>query len=314
MKKLLAATLATVLASSMVACGEGGDSGGSDVDKVSLGIAPIAAAAVFQVGIDQGFFKDEGIDLKLLIVQGGAPVLPGVLKGSPEFATTNAITLLTAQDKGIDVKIVANASADKLPPEPGLFGVVAPKGSNIKTTADLVGKSVAVNAINGLGDFTVGEAVRNAGGQPDDVKFLELPFPDMAAALKNGHVDAVWVPEPYLTQLTTAGRGQLVGYTTQESVPGLASYVFTSPKTDPDLVARMTRALNKALDYGEAHTDEVNAAAVDITGVPLEELRKTPMAVLGSDLHEDSLAKLADLLQKRGWTENGSSNVEAVLP
>jgi NitT/TauT family transport system substrate-binding protein len=317
MKRFLVATAATALALGLAACGGGGDEGGGggeSLQKVVMGIAPVAPAAVFQVGIDQGFFEDEGINLELKMVQGGAAVLPGVVAGDPQFATSNAITLLNARDQGIPVKIVSNGSADRLPPEKGLYGVVARTGSDIKSTADLRGKSLAVNTLRGLGEFTVGEAVRKAGGNPTDVPYVELPFPDMPAALTNANVDAVWVPEPFLTQLITGGTGQLVGYTTQESVPGLASYVFTSERTDADLVERMTRALNKMLEYGEAHTDEVQTAAVEITGIPLETLQKSGMESFGTDLHEDTLRTVADLMEERGWIKDGSAAVEGLLP
>src|SRR5918993_5864736 len=103
----------------------------------------------------------------------------------------------------------------------------------------------------------------------------------MLLARAGGTVDAVWVPEPFLTQLTTDGTGQLVGYTTQESVPGLASYVFTSAQTDPDLVERMTRALNETLEYGEEHTDEVQVAAAEISGIAPEVLAQSGMETFG---------------------------------
>jgi NitT/TauT family transport system substrate-binding protein len=277
----------------------------------------VAPTGALQVGVDQGFFKDEGIQLDIQKVQGGAAVLPGVMAGNPQFATSNAITLLTARDKGLGIKIVSNWSSDKLPPEKGLYGVVAPKGSAVKTLKDLEGKKVAVNTLKGLGDFTVGEATRKAGGNPDKINFVELAFPDMTAALTGGSVDAVWVPEPFLDTLLGDGQHQLVGYTTQQSVPGLASYVFTSEqleKSDPALLKAMTRALEKTLVYADKHTDEVRAAAAVITGLPLETLKATPMEAFGTDLGEKNLKTVAGLMQKRGWIKDGDAAVKGVLP
>ncbi|MEV6639588.1 ABC transporter substrate-binding protein [Amycolatopsis sp. NPDC051371] len=311
----MAAAVAAALALGSAGCGGGGAATGSNgLEKVVFGLAPVAPAGAFQVGIDQGFFKAEGIELELKVVQGGAAVLPGVMSGNPMFATSNAITLLTARDQGIPVKIVSNASADRVPPAKGLYGVVARQGSAIRTTADLKGKTVAINTLRGLGEFTVGEAVKKAGGAPGDVHYVELPFPDMAAALKKGNVDAVWVPEPFLTSLTTDGTGQLAGYTTQESVPGLASYVFTSERTDADVVARMTRALKKTLDYAEGHTDKVQAAATVLSGIPLATLQKSGMESFGTDLHTDTLSAVGNLMQQRGWIKDGAGAVKGLLP
>jgi NitT/TauT family transport system substrate-binding protein len=326
MRRVLAATASAALVIGLAACGgdSGGDSGGSDggsssegeLQTVIFGVAPVAPTGALQVGVDQGFFEEEGIELDVQQVQGGAAVLPGVMAGDPQFATSNAITLLTARDQGLGVKIVSNWSSDKLPPEKGLYGVVVPTGSDIATLKDLEGKKVATNTLRGLGDFTVSEAARKAGANPDNINFVELPFPDMPAALESGSVDAMWVPEPFLSTAIASGN-QLVAYTTQESVPGLASYVFTSEqlaKEDPDLLAAMTRALEKTLVYADEHTDEVQAAAAEITGLPLETLQASGMEAFGTDLGEDNLNEVASLMEQRGWIEDGDAAVEGLLP
>jgi NitT/TauT family transport system substrate-binding protein len=323
MKRLLVAAATGALMAGLAACGggdtEGGDAaaGTDELQKVVFGVAPVAPTGALQVGIDQGFFEQEGIELETKLVQGGAAVLPGVLAGNPQFSTSNAITLLDARDQGLPIKIVTHWSSDRLPPEKGLYGVVAAPGSGIASLPDLQGKKVAVNTLQGLGHFTVSEAVRKAGGNPDQINFVELAFPDMPASLTGGNVDAVWVPEPFLTQLTGDGSGQLVAYTTQESVPGLASYVITSEKliqSDPELVEGMTRALNKTLEYAEEHTDEVIVAAAEITGLPAETLKASGMEAFGTDVRQAQLAQVATLMEQRGWIKDGKSAVEGVLP
>jgi NitT/TauT family transport system substrate-binding protein len=322
MKRLLVTT-ATALMLGLAGCG-GDDSGGGDsqagtaeLQKVTFGVAPVAPTGALQVGINQGFFEEEGIELETKLVQGGAAVLPGVLAGNPQFSTSNAITLLDARDQGLPVKVVTHWSADRLPPEKGMYGVVASPASGISSLPDLRGKKVAVNTLQGLGHFTVSEAVQKAGGNPDEINFVELAFPDMPAALTGGNVDAVWVPEPFLTQLTSDGSGKLVAYSTQASVPGLASYVITSEKlaqSEPELLERMTRALNKTLEYAEEHTDEVLAAAAEITGLPEETLKASGMESFGTDLREAQLEQVAAAMQARGWIKDGKAAVEGVLP
>ncbi|WP_326692575.1 ABC transporter substrate-binding protein [Streptomyces sp. NBC_01795] len=308
---------------SVAACGgnsastTGTGSGAGGLRKVVFGAAPVAPTGALQVGIDKGFFKEEGIEVEVKMVQGGAAVLPGVMAGNPQFSTSNATTLLTARDRGLGVKIISHWSSDRKPPQKGMYGVVVPKGSAIKSLTDLQGKKVAVNTLRGLGDFTVGEAVRKAGGNPDKINFVELAFPDMSAALKGGHVNAVWVPEPFLSRLLNDGSGRLVGYTTQESVPGLASYVFTSDRlqnSDPKLVAAVTRALNKTLEYAQDHTAEVQSAAAKITDIPKATLKASGMESFGTDLRKPQLEETAKLMQERGWIKNGPKAAADVLP
>ena len=222
MKKLLATATVIALALGLTACGDdgGGDSGDGGLEKVSLSLPPASPSGAYQLGKNKGFFEEEGIDLELVVNQGGAAVIPGLVSGNPQFATSNVMSALTATDNNLPLNAIAPGSADHAPPDKGMYGVVAPKGSDLKKTADLENITIAVNTLKGLGEFTVYKAIEKAGADPKSVKFVEVPFPDMPAALKNKRVDAVWVAEPFLTQLTTDGTGQLVGYTTQESYPG----------------------------------------------------------------------------------------------
>ena len=180
MKRMFAATAAAALMMSLAACG-GSDDGSSEGDgglkKVTFGVAPVAPTGALQLGVDKGFFKEEGIELEIKPVQGGAAVLPGVMAGDPMYATSNAITLITARDQGLPVKIATPWSADRVKPDKGMYGVVSPKGSDIKSIIDLKGKTVATNTLRGLGDFTVSTALQNAGGDPElgEVHRARLP-------------------------------------------------------------------------------------------------------------------------------------------
>lgn len=311
----LAATAALVLS----ACGSGGGGASTNEDglrEVDFAALPILATGGLVLGVEQGFFEDEGIELNIEMAQGGAAIIPGVLSGKPQFGTSNPVSLLTARDKGLPLKILTHWSADLMPPEDGINGVISLKDSGIDETSDLEGKSVAINTLKSIGDLTIREAVREAGGDPDTIDFVELPFPDMPAALEAGNVDAVWVPEPFLSTLQD-GPGQLVGYTSQQSVPGMAmQYTFTTEQlmaSDPELVASMTAALNKTLEYGEDHPDEVRAAASELTGIPAEALAGAGLEAYGTDLREEQIARLGELMLDEGWI-SGPADVDALLP
>lgn len=314
----VAALAATTLALS--ACGGGDDGGGGGEDgelqKVTIGMLPIAPTGALQLGIDQGFFEEEGIELSIETGQGGAALIPGVMSGDPQFASSNPVSLLTAADKGLALEIVSHWSSDLEPPEEGVNGVVTTAGSGIESPADLAGRTVAINTLNSMGDLTIREAVRQDGGNPDDIKFVELGFPDMPAALEAGNVDAVWVPEPFLGGLV-AGGNTLVDYTSQTAVPGLPTqYIFTSSQlaeSDPDLVEAMQAALTKTLEYADEHPDEVKDAATKVTKIPAEALANARMEAFGTDLRREQLEKVGELMLTEGWIES-EPDFGALLP
>ena len=162
----------------------GSKSGGGGATKVSVGIIPIVDVAPIYLGKQKGFFKEQKIELTLVPGSGGAAAVPGVVSGQFKFAFGNLTSLLVANDKGLNLKVVTNGAASTGEEGKDFGGVVVPKGSPIKTAKDLVGKTVAVNNLKNIGDTSVRASVRKAGGDASDIKFVELAFPDMPAAIQ----------------------------------------------------------------------------------------------------------------------------------
>jgi NitT/TauT family transport system substrate-binding protein len=138
--------------------------------------------------------------------------------------------------------------------------VMVRTGSPIVSPKDLAGKRVAVNALRNLGDTTIRQSVRKAGGNPVGIRFVAMPFGDMPAALQNGQVDAVWVVEPQLSETLTQG-GQVLASNLVDTAPDLTvAMYFTGTALiakDPALVIRFTDAVNESLRYAAAHPEEV---------------------------------------------------------
>ena len=65
-----------------------------------------------------------------------------------------------------------------------------------RTPADLEGKTVAVNTLNNIGPVTINHWMEKHGGDYTKIKYVEVPFPDMGAALEAKRVDAAFTVEP----------------------------------------------------------------------------------------------------------------------
>ncbi|MFI5622249.1 ABC transporter substrate-binding protein [Nocardioides sp. NPDC051685] len=288
-------------AAALAACGGGASedkTGGSGPDKVDVGVIPIVDVAPIYLGKDKGFFKDEDIDLSLETGQGGAAIVPGVASGQFQFGFSNLTSLMVASEQGLGVKVVAAGNSTTGEVGKDFGAVVVPGDSTIADAAALEGKSVAVNTLNNIGSTTINKAVRDAGGDPTKVKYVELAFPDMPGALANGQVDAAWVVEPFLT--ITKGQGaKPVVWNFAETDPNLmiAAY-FTSPKVlaeDPDLVKRFTAALNKSLDYAQDNPDEARAIIQTYTELDADAAAKITLPKWSSTIDENSFTVLGDL-------------------
>ncbi|MGI5229275.1 ABC transporter substrate-binding protein [Actinoallomurus sp. CA-142502] len=251
---------ASVLLLAACGSGQGPESSDKGPTTVKVSVIPIVDVAPVYLGNQQGFFAEQGLKPQVETAQGGAAIVPAVVSGQVDFGFSNYTSLIIARSKGLPLKVVAPGNASTGVKGKDFGGVVVKSGSPIKSAKDLVGKRVAVNTLNNINDTTVRASIRAAGGDAKNVKFTELAFPDMQAALDKGNVDAIQVVEPFLTTALKGG-GRLVASNYVDTAPNLtiAAY-FTSQKTaasKPDLVKRFTAAMQKSLRYADANPDAV---------------------------------------------------------
>jgi len=319
MRRLLTALAGSTALLLLTACGGGGeasDSGDSGPDDITLGLIPIVDVAPAYLGIEEGFFEERGLNVKVQTAEGGAAIVPGVVSGDFQFGFSNVTSLLLAQSEGLPLKIVAAGDSSTGKQGADFSGVVVPKGSEIEDAAGLAGKTVAVNTLKNIGDTTVRQSVKKAGGDPGAVKFVELEFPDMPAALAKGQVDAAWVVEPFLT-ITKDQGGTDIASNLVDTQPNLmiAAY-FTSEETlasDPELVERFTAALNESLTYAEQNPDAVREIIQSYTDIPADVANRMVLPKWSSEINTQTVELLAQLAREDGLVQE-PVDTQALLP
>lgn len=318
-----ALTGAAVVALALTGCGSGSPSGGSaapqngsgTLTKVTVGLLSIAPSAAVQYGIDKGYFSKEGLDVQFQTGQGGAAMLPAVSSGSMDFAVGNALSVLVAADKGLDMKIVAGFS-NSIASGHDIESVVVKKDSPIQSWKDLAGKTVSVNAVNTQGDLTIMEAAAKEGADPKAIKFSEVAFPDAQAQLDRGNIDAAWVPEPFMSKMLNDPNYRLLGYPYQVVIPGLPTMVsFTSgnfAKSNPDTVAKFKKAMQTTLDAVQTDQTGFKSAAGTFLKMDAGAAQKLNMEQMSADLREQQLTDLGSLMLKYKFVTKQPS-VDALL-
>jgi len=162
---------------------------------ITLGVLPLADVAPVHLAIATGLFADQGLTVEPQIVQGGAAAIPGLVAGDLDITFGNDVSALLASSQGIDLKFIA----DQNHAQPGFSSIMTLPDSGIATAADLVGHKLAVNTLANVAEITSRAQVKDAGADPDAVEYIEIPFPDMIAALEQGNVDAIFAVEPFAT-------------------------------------------------------------------------------------------------------------------
>ncbi|PRI11170.1 ABC transporter substrate-binding protein [Leucobacter massiliensis] len=314
---LSAAALAAASLLTLAACSSGSPSGGSadttapadsgELTPITVGLLTIAPAAAVQYGIDQGIFEDHGLDVTTQIAQGGAAMLPAVSTGQIDIGVGNPLSVITAASQGVDVRILSGYSFSMAEGE-DINAVVVRTGEGIDSWKDLAGKKVAVNAVKTQGDLTIMESVEADGGDPSAVNFIELAFPDALAQLDAKNVDAVWIPEPFLSAAKAdPAKYTVLGYPNQNAIPGLPTMVtFASGPVseDTELVTKWREAVADVFSATNDDPEGFAATIAEFTGMPEAAAADLRLERLDADLDPQVLTDLSDLALKFKFIES----------
>jgi NitT/TauT family transport system substrate-binding protein len=315
MRRLLAPLAVLALVTSVAACGgdgsddssgNGGGSGSDEVRSIRVGTIPIVDTAPIYLGVEQGFFEDRGIEVELVSGSGGAAAVPGVVSGDYDFSFGNVTSILLAESQDLPLRIVANGVATTGDPAGDFSQVMVPGDSDIQDVAGLQGKTVSVNNLKNIGEVTIRKAIEDAGGDPSDITFVELPFPDMPAALAEGNVDAAWLVEPFVTVATGQGARSVLAPFAEPIEDLTVAVYFTTEQLiqeDPDLVEDFRAAMEESLAYADANPDEIRRIILTYTQVPEAAAAEIALPSFPQEVNWDSVQTVADLMQEFGITE-----------
>ncbi|MGH3517816.1 MAG: ABC transporter substrate-binding protein [Haloechinothrix sp.] len=318
MKRSLSAVAAGAALSLLAACGSNGaeTTNGDGTDAVTVGAIAIVDVAPLYLGEEQGFFTRRGIDLTIETGQGGAATIPGVVSGQFQFGFANVTSLLLAKSKGLPLKVITAGNSTTGDVDKDFGAVVVPENSDITDAAGLAGKTVAVNQLNNIGDTTIREVVKKAGGDPSSLRFVELAFPDMPAAVQEGRVDAAWVVEPFLTIATMQGARQVAANFAGTDPELMVASYFTAQQvidSNPDLVNRFTEAMNESLAFAEENPDEARRILGTYTQIDDATAKALTLPRWPTEINADSVQRLADLSVEHGLVTD-KPDVPSLLP
>jgi NitT/TauT family transport system substrate-binding protein len=315
--RLVSLITITAIAVSTAGCGGSNSSSAGKpdaVDKIKVGIIPIVDVAPIYLGKAQGFFSKRNIDVTLEPAQGGAAIVPAVVSGQYQFGFSNVVSLMLAQAQNVPIKAVANGNNATADPKKD-FGMLVVKDPAITSAKDLVGKTVATNTLKNIVDTSVKEIVKQAGGDPGGVKFVELGFPDMGAALDAGRVQGIFVVEPFLSAALAKGWHTVGSFADVQPNLCISAY-FTSQQEiakDSDLVTRFGEAMKESLTYADAHPDAVRQVVTTYTTIKSDVAAKMTLPKYSTDIDRASLDKLSTLMVGDGLLQQ-PADTSKLLP
>ena len=158
--------------------------------------APTADYATLYVAIDQGLFKEVGLDPQFFFFPTGAPLLAGLKNGSIDVFSTGLATVFALGQKipltfiGWETDTAAGA------------GLVVPAQSPVKDFRDLAQAKAIGVAPGTCAQVALGLLARKVGVPVNKFATVNVPPPLFANALKSGAIDAGfgWAPYPQTLQ------------------------------------------------------------------------------------------------------------------
>lgn len=303
--RVMGATAVSLLA--LAGCGSGGDQpdAGTSGGLVTINVGDVegSPASFLTFGVQKGFFTAHGLDVKVVPQQGGAAIVPGLVSGNLQIGGSNVVSIFLARSRNLPVKIIAPGTSVGTDPATDFSAVVVAGNSPIQTGRDLAGKTIAVNTLKNVNDVVIKSYLEAQGADASTVKFSEMPFPAMLAAVKQGRVDAALVIEPFVT--TAQNQGARVLFRPYvEAKPNLAIGTYSATQQyiqqNPDTVKAFQAGLADTAKYVGEHPDEFRTALTTIAKVAPDLAAKVNLPVWRSQMDRESLEFFADRMVRYG--------------
>jgi NitT/TauT family transport system substrate-binding protein len=247
-------------------------------DLVAISITPTAVYLPIYIAEAKGYFKQFGIETKLVNSALSTDALSMAVMGQTDMGCTGAgAALFNAAAKGLGFKLTMAMGVQ--PPPRTIAPLLIRKdlwdAGTIRSGKDLRGRTISTNAPGGSIEYKLDLILQKYGMTLADVHSVPIGLPESIIALSNGALDAAILGEPYATE---ALKRQIVVMQLEDSAEGIGDLgnvvVFNQRfmAERHDVAVRVTKALIRAsadLQGDKAKSDENVKILSDALKLPL---------------------------------------------
>lgn len=265
------------------------------------------------VAIENGYFKDNGIDLELILTSGADKVSAAVLSGDVEIGLAGAESAIYIYNGGEKDYLKIFSGLTK---RDGQF-IIGRNNNNDFDLNDLKGKEVLVGRKGGMPALNFLNALENNGINPKDLNInYSIDFASLSGAFISNTGDYVNLFEPNATQLVKNKQGYILTSIGKYSgeMPYTVFYAKKSYIKDNEKVIKgFNSAINSGLKYTKEHSakDIANLISKQFPDTSINDLTLMIQNYKDADswldntyTSEDSFKNLEDLLIKNKLIDN----------
>lgn len=203
-----------------------------------------------------GYFKEEGLDVEIILTSGADNVAAAVLSDDVQIGFCGSEQSIYIYNGGAKDYLVNFAGLTK---RDGSFLISREKDDNFDLS-HLIGKDIIGGRKGGMPAMTLAYTINEFGISESEINIdTSIDFASMSGAFISGNGDYVTLFEPTASQLvkqgygyTVASIGELGGIVPYTTFNAKKSYIEKNPET----IKGFTKAIQKGLDYTFNHSDE----------------------------------------------------------
>jgi NitT/TauT family transport system substrate-binding protein len=216
--------------------------------RIVVGVSTVNVAFLpIYVTQDKGFFKDEGLDVLVVMFNAGATNLQAVIGGDVQIMAGGVPETVLARASGLDIKnfwAISNVMPFQIYSRP-----------NMKSLKDGRGKRFAISRFGSLSEFLTRSALRHAGVDPKEAIMLQIgATPARFTTLVSGAVDATILWFPVTERAKAAGMNKL--YDLKVLYPHWTNVGFVARESWLSKEKDQTVKFLRAYQRGVRHTRE----------------------------------------------------------
>jgi NitT/TauT family transport system substrate-binding protein len=249
-------SLVTVLVLAVAVLGANSARAAGPLIALEVGTMPGDASAEVYYGVEQGFFRDEGLDVHVTGFTNVSAQAAAVIAGTIAVGNGGVGSIGVARERGILEQVIAPASVYS--PSALTAVLMVAKDSPLKNAAELNGKTIGTNGLQDQAQLESMLWLEKHGADLKTIKFVEIPFPEMAGALQQHRIEAALMVEP----LITAGAAEV--RTFGDAMGAISPHFITTGwfasdawlQANPDAAARFVHAMLRTAEWANAHHAE----------------------------------------------------------
>jgi NitT/TauT family transport system substrate-binding protein len=172
-------------------------------ETVRIGTIRSVTNASILVGIEKGYFKEFGINVKLEYLQSSSTGMASLAQGQLDvIAGGISAGYFNALEKNLPIIITVDRATTPIGHN---LMIRSDLKDSVKSLKDLKGKVIASNAPGSISTYEIGKLMETVGMSIADVEVKNVPFGQYAVALKNKAVDGVLAIPPFTYGLAEGG-------------------------------------------------------------------------------------------------------------